>query len=169
MGSAIRTSMVCMPRNESRTSKTNINDTCKEVCVSYGRCFWCKKLQSVINLWNILNSSNCNYFQVTIGKRILGICQNLKEKITNVLFSLKLSGEEYGVLKNKHHSIILGKQESHELNQLKIQDGQVSFVLPFLDDKDLKKILRNTSDVGVEVFLSSFENLSVHMATTEVA
>ena len=74
-----------------------------------------------------LSSPNCNYFQVTKGKRILGLCQNLTEKITNILLSLKLTGEEYMVMKNEHQSIILGKQESHDLDQLTIQEEKSSF------------------------------------------
>ena len=100
---------------------------------------------------HFLNPPNCNYLQVTIGKRILRLCQDLTEKITNILLSLKLPGEEYIVMKNEHQSIILGKHESHELNQLTVQNGQVSFKLPSLEKKDLKKISGNTSDVGVEV------------------
>ena len=92
-----------------------------------------------------------------MGKRILGLCQNLTEKITNILLSLKLPGEEYIVMKNERQSIILGKQESHDLNQLTIQEGKSRFKFPSLDDKDLKKISRNTSDVGVEVCKSSSE------------
>lgn len=100
---------------------------------------------------------NCNYFQVTIGKRISGLCQILTEKITNKLLSLKLPGEEYSVVKNDHQAIILGKQESHDFKQLTVQEGQVSFKLPFLDDNDLKTIFENTSEVGVEVCRSNSE------------
>ena len=58
-------------------------------------------------------------------------------------------------MKNEHQSIILGKHESHDLSQLTIQDGQVSFKLPFLDDKDVKKISGNKPHVGVEVCKSN--------------
>ena len=61
------------------------------------------------------------------------------------------------VMKNEHQSIILGKQESNDLNQLTIQEGKASFKLPSLDDKDLKKISGNMSDVGVEVCRSTSE------------
>ena len=54
-------------------------------------------------------------------------------------------------MKNDLQSIILGKQESHDLDQLTIQEEKSSFKFPPLDDKDLKKISGNTSDVGVEV------------------
>ena len=79
----------------------------------------------------------------------------MTEKITNILLSLKLPGEEYIVMKNVHQSIILGKHESHDLSQLTIHDGQVSFKLPFLDDKDVKKISGNKPHVGVEVCKSN--------------
>ena len=59
-----------------------------------------------------------------MGRRILGLCQKLTEKITNTLLSLKLPGEDYIVMKNEHQSIILGKHESHDLDQLTIQDGK---------------------------------------------
>ena len=59
------------------------------------------------------------------------------------------------VMKNEHQSIILGKQESHDLNQLTIQDGQVSFKLPSLDNKDVTKISGNKSQFGVEVCKSN--------------
>ena len=81
----------------------------------------------------------------------------MTEKITKVLLSLKLPGEEYIVMKNEHQSIILGKQKSHDLSQLTIQEGKASFKLPSLDDRDLKKISRNESDVGVEVCNSDSE------------
>ena len=66
-----------------------------------------------------------------------------------------LPGEDYIVMKNEHQSIILGKQESHDLNQLAIQDGQMSFKLPSLDNKDVKKISGNKSQFGVEVCKSN--------------
>lgn len=66
-----------------------------------------------------------------------------------------MPGEEYSVIKNEHQSTILGKEESHELSQLTIQDGKASFDLPSLDDKTLEKMLGNTSEVGVEVCLST--------------
>lgn len=95
------------------------------------------------------------YFQVIIGKRISGICQNLTEKIINPLLSLKVPGEEYSVIKSDHQSTILGKQESHELNQLTIKDGNVSFELPSLDDKALQRMFGNISEIGVEVCMST--------------
>ena len=75
----------------------------------------------------------------------------MTEKVTNILLSLKIPGEEYIIMKNEHQSIILGKHESHDLNQLTVQDGQASFKFPSLNDKDLKRISGNTPDVGLEV------------------
>lgn len=67
---------------------------------------------------------------------------------------MKVPGEEYSVIKNKDLSTTLGKQESQELSQLTIMDGNVGFQLPSLDEKFLEKMLGNISEVGVEVCLS---------------
>ncbi|XP_078356038.1 polycystin-1-related protein-like, partial [Oculina patagonica] len=119
----------------------------------------------------LMARNSTNYGQqneVIMWKTISGLCQNLTEKIINTLLSLKVPGEEYSVIKNDLQSTILGKKESHELNQLTIQDGNASFELPSLDDKTLEKMLGNISEVGVEMIDYNFNPYTSHNSSKRV-
>ena len=96
---------------------------------------------------------NAMFSQVILVKEISHLCHNLTVMITNTLLWLKLPGEEYTVIKNDLQSTILGKEEAYNISNLAIEDGEAGFKLPSLSDDVFKRIMGNTSEVGIEVSL----------------
>ena len=86
-----------------------------------------------------------------MGKIVSSRCQELTDMIANTLLSLKLPEEEYTIISNEFQSILFGKEESMEMDLLKLRNGEASFQFPSMNTSTLQNWLGNVSEVGIEV------------------
>ena len=75
----------------------------------------------------------------------------LNDVISDAALSLKLTGEEYSSVKTEHHSLLLGKQESREMSNLQIKDGDSQFIFPELSEDMTKTVFGEATNVHVQV------------------
>lgn len=80
---------------------------------------------------------------------------DLQESMMNSIMSSRLTGEEYSVMKTKHNTVILGKLETHEMSDLRVEDDKASFTLPVLDEGMTEKLFENAKDVQFQVLRKS--------------
>ena len=75
----------------------------------------------------------------------------LNDVISDAALSLKLTGEEYSSVKTKHHSLLLGKHEVHEMNLLQVRDEDSYFAFPEFSDDMTQTLFGEATDVHVQV------------------
>lgn len=75
----------------------------------------------------------------------------LNDVISDAALSLKLTGEEYSSVKTKHHSLLLGKHEVHEMNLLQVSDEDSNFAFPELSEDMTQTVFGEATNVHVQV------------------
>ena len=75
----------------------------------------------------------------------------LNDVISDAALSSKLTGEEYSSVKTKHHSLLLGKHELHEMSSLQVRDEDSYFVFPEFSDDMTKRVFGEATNVHVQV------------------
>ena len=75
----------------------------------------------------------------------------LNDVVSDAALSLKLTGEEYSSVKTEHHSLLLGKHESHEMSNLQMKDEDSYFIFPELSEDMTKTVFGEATNVHVQV------------------
>lgn len=75
----------------------------------------------------------------------------LNDVISDAALSFKLAGEEYSSVKTKHHSLLLGKHELHEMSNLQIGDEDSHFFFPDLSEDMTQAVFGEATNVHVQV------------------
>ena len=75
----------------------------------------------------------------------------LNDVISDAALSLKLTGEEYSSLKTKHHFLLLGKHELHEMSNLQMRDEDSHFIFPDLSEDMTQAVFGEATNVHVQV------------------
>ena len=84
----------------------------------------------------------------------------LNDVVSDAALSLKLTGEEYSSVKTKHHSLLLGKHELHEISSLQVTDKDSQFVFPELSESMIQSVFGGATNVHVQV-MCKFKYVSV--------
>lgn len=75
----------------------------------------------------------------------------LNDVISDAALSLKLTGEEYSSVKTKHHSLLLGKHELHEMSNLQVRDQDSHFFFPEVSEDMIQTVFGEAINVHVQV------------------
>lgn len=75
----------------------------------------------------------------------------LNNVISDAALSSKMTGEEYSSIKTKHHSLLLGKHELHEMDSLQVTDEDASFLFPELSEDMTQTVFGEATNVHVQV------------------
>ncbi|KAL9954010.1 hypothetical protein ACROYT_G041497 [Oculina patagonica] len=113
--------------------------------------------------WNVLLHSSGNILhaitqRVTeseserlMMKQLQRHALNLNDVISDAALKSKMTGEEYSSMKTKHHSLILGKHEVHEMDSLQVTDEGASFIFPEISDDMTERVFGKASNVHVQM------------------
>lgn len=84
-------------------------------------------------------------------KKLQSHALKLNDVISDAALKSKMTGEEYSSMKTKHHSLILGKHEVHEMDSLQITDEGASFIFPEISEDMTQTVFGKASNVHVQV------------------